>query len=112
MFHAFPRAPPGGVVGVDIFFVISGYLITGILITDLQAGRFAISSFYARRLRRIFPSLAVVLLATYVMGCFSLYGDEYKELGKQILAAVGFVSNWTLWAETGYFDQASATKPL
>lgn len=112
LFHAFPSALPGGFVGVDIFFVISGYLITGILLADLQAGWFSIARFYARRIRRIFPALAVVLLATYAIGWFCLYGDEYKELGKHIVAGVGFVSNWALWTEAGYFDQAANTKPL
>ncbi|MFL9867286.1 acyltransferase family protein [Paraburkholderia fungorum] len=112
VFHAFPAGLPGGFTGVDIFFVISGFLITGILIADPLAERFSIVRFYARRIRRIFPALAVVLLATYAMGWFCLYGDEYRELGKHILSGVGFVSNWTLWTESGYFDHAANTKPL
>ena len=112
IFHAFPAALPGGFTGVDVFFVISGYLITGILLADLQARRFSLARFYARRIRRIFPALAIVLLATYAIGWFCLYGDEYRELSKHILAGVGFVSNWALWTESGYFDQAANTKPL
>ncbi|WP_199544161.1 acyltransferase family protein [Paraburkholderia kururiensis] len=112
LFHAFPSALPGGFAGVDIFFVISGYLITGILLADLGAGEFSLARFYARRLRRIFPALVVVLLATYAMGWFSLYGDEYRQLGKHIVAGAGFVSNWASWTEAGYFDQTAEAKPL
>ncbi|UEP28000.1 acyltransferase family protein [Burkholderia sp. B21-007] len=112
LFHAFPSALPGGFVGVDVFFVISGYLITGILRSDLGTDRFSFRRFYARRIRRIFPALVVVLLATYAMGWFSLYGDEYRELGKHIVAGAGFVSNLASWTEAGYFDQAAQAKPL
>jgi peptidoglycan/LPS O-acetylase OafA/YrhL len=112
VFHAFPSALPGGFAGVDIFFVISGYLITSLLLADLQAGRFSLAAFYVRRIRRIFPTLVTVLLATYAIGWICLTGDEYKQLGKHILAGVGFVSNWALWTEAGYFDQAASTKPL
>ncbi|KWA71732.1 acetylase [Burkholderia ubonensis] len=112
IFHAFPSALSGGFVGVDLFFVISGYLITGILLADLGTDRFAFRHFYARRIRRIFPALAVVLLATYALGWFSLYGDEFRGLARHIVAATGFVSNWALWTEAGYFDQAAEAKPL
>lgn len=94
IFHAFPAVLPGGFVGVDIFFVISGYLITGILLADMQAGQYSLAQFYARRILRIFPALLTVLLATWAMGWFCLTGDEYRELGKQMLAGAGFVSNW------------------
>ncbi|MBX4145070.1 acyltransferase, partial [Ralstonia pickettii] len=112
LFHAFPSALPGGFVGVDVFFVISGYLITGILIADLGTDQFSLRRFYARRIRRLFPALVIVLLTTYAMGWFSLYGDEYRELGKHIVASAGFVSNWVSWTEAGYFDQAAQAKPL
>lgn len=112
IFHAFPSVLPGGFVGVDVFFVISGYLITGILLADLGADQFSLRHFYARRIRRIFPALAVLLLATYAMGWFSLYSDEFRELARHIVAGAGFVSNWALWTEAGYFDQAAEAKPL
>ncbi|EGD05486.1 MULTISPECIES: acyltransferase family protein [Burkholderia cepacia complex] len=112
IFHAFPSVLPGGFVGVDVFFVISGYLITGILLADLGADQFSVRRFYARRIRRIFPALVIVLLATYAMGWFSLYGDEFRELARHIVAGAGFVSNWALWTEAGYFDQAAEAKPL
>ncbi|MGS1052773.1 acyltransferase family protein [Burkholderia glumae] len=112
LLHAFPSALPGGFAGVDVFFVISGYLITGILLMDLRAGQFSPGRFYARRVRRLFPAFVVVLLATYAMGWFSLYGDEYRELGRHIVAGAGFVSNCASWTEAGYFDQAADAKPL
>lgn len=112
IFHAFPAALPGGFVGVDIFFVISGYLITGILLAGLRDGRFSLGGFYARRIRRIFPALVTVLLATWALGWFCLTKDEYRELGKHVIAGAGFVSNWALWTEAGYFDQAASAKPL
>jgi peptidoglycan/LPS O-acetylase OafA/YrhL len=112
MFHAFPAALPGGFAGVDVFFVISGYLITGILLADMQAEQFSLAQFYARRIRRIFPALVTVLLATWTMGWFCLTGDEYSELGKHVLAGAGFVSNWAFWMEAGYFDQTASAKPL
>lgn len=112
LFHAFSSALPGGFAGVDVFFVISGYLIMGILLAHLRAAQFPPGRFYARRVRRIFPALVVMLLATYAMGWFSLYGDEYHELGRHIAAGAGFVSNWASWTEAGYFDQAAEAKPL
>ena len=81
MFHCFPKALPGGFVGVDIFFVISGYLITGILSREYFAKQFSIAHFYEKRIRRIFPALAIVLISTYVFGWEALYGPEYRALG-------------------------------
>ncbi|WP_332878177.1 acyltransferase family protein [Massilia sp. S19_KUP03_FR1] len=112
VFHAFPDALPGGFAGVDLFFVISGYLITGILAQGHAAGSFSLARFYARRVRRIFPALALVLTGTYALGWFVLTADEYKQLGKHIWAGAGFLSNWVLWREAGYFDHAANTKPL
>ncbi len=119
-FHAFPNWVHGGFVGVDIFFVLSGFLITGILLNQLQAlpamgwHNFMgfITHFYARRIVRIFPALLVVLVACYAFGWFSLFANEYKQLGKHIAAGAGFVANWALWGEAGYFDNAAETKPL
>lgn len=112
VFHAFPAALPGGFTGVDIFFVISGYLITGIVLSDARANRFSLAGFYVRRIRRIFPALISVLLATWSIGWSCLTGDEYKELGKHVLAGTGFVSNLASWTEAGYFDGAASSKPL
>jgi peptidoglycan/LPS O-acetylase OafA/YrhL len=111
-FHAFPALARGGFVGVDVFFVISGYLISGIILSALELERFSFADFYARRIRRIFPALAVVLAACYVVGWFVLFADDYKQLSRHIAAGVAFVSNFVLWDESGYFDDAGETKPL
>lgn len=112
LFHAFPDSLRGGFVGVDIFFVISGYLITTILLKDLMADRFSLGTFYVRRIRRIFPALILVLVGCMVLGWFALYPYEFRTLGKHIAAGAGFLSNFFLWQEAGYFDKAGETKPL
>src|SRR4051794_27371521 len=79
-FHTVPHLVRGGFVGVDVFFVISGYLISSIIIGGLREVRFSLRQFYARRIRRIFPALLVVLLACVVVGWFELLANEYTEL--------------------------------
>ena len=111
-FHAFPALAPGGFVGVDVFFVISGFLISGIIFSALERDRFSFLDFYARRVRRIFPSLIIVLAAAYGAGWFLFYADRYAELSKHIAGGAGFIANFVLWREAGYFDGASDTKPL
>lgn len=111
-FHFFPEWFPGGYIGVDVFFVISGYLITSILIKEHDAGSWSIASFYARRILRIFPALILVLLFCLLLGWHVLLADEYKQLGKHIAAGAGFFSNIALWQEAGYFDRSSELKPL
>jgi peptidoglycan/LPS O-acetylase OafA/YrhL len=111
-FHAFPAWVRGGFVGVDVFFVISGYLISTILLAGMERGSFRFSQFYIRRIRRIFPALIVVLLACMVAGWFLLFSLEYKALGKHVAGSAAFVSNFVLWNEAGYFDKAAAIKPL
>lgn len=120
LFHAFPSVIRGGFVGVDIFFVISGFLITGIILNGLQAGTFSFGSFYSHRIRRIFPALFAVLLtclmvavlSVFVIGKFVLLTNEFKELMLHIAGGAGFISNLLLWIESGYFDSASETKIL
>ena len=112
LFHAFPKAIPGGFIGVDIFFVISGHLITNIIITQASAGVFSFKDFCARRVRRIFPALIIVLLSVYALGWFVMLADEFKQLGKHIAAGAGFVANWAYWLESGYFDELHELKPL
>lgn len=112
VFHAFPTLLPGGFVGVDIFFVLSGYLITSILQRGLENGSFGFADFYSRRVRRIFPVLLLVLVACLVAGWQVLLANEYAQLGRHIAAGAGFLSNFALWAESGYFDTASDAKPL
>src|SRR5580700_1645777 len=111
-FHAFPAWIRGGFVGVDVFFVISGYLISTILFTGMERGSFRFSQFYIRRIRRIFPALIVVLLGCLVVGWLALFSVEYMALGKHVAGSAAFVSNFVLWNEAGYFDKAAATKPL
>jgi peptidoglycan/LPS O-acetylase OafA/YrhL len=112
LFHAFPNAIPGGYIGVDIFFVISGYLITNIVVTQASSGIFSFKDFYARRIRRIFPALIIVLVSVYALGWFVMLADEFKQLGKHIAAGAGFVANWAYWLESGYFDELHELKPL
>lgn len=111
-FHAFPSWMKGGFIGVDIFFVISGFLISTIIFENLDKETFSFADFYARRIKRIFPALLFVLIASFVFGWFALLGDEYMQLGKHIAAGTGFVSNLVLWSEAGYFDNSAETKPL
>lgn len=112
LFHAFPAALRGGFVGVDVFFVISGFLITGILLRELQQGSFSFAGFYARRVRRIFPALALVLASCLAFGWLALFPDEYQQLGKHVVGGAGFAANFFYWAQVGYFDTAADTKPL
>jgi peptidoglycan/LPS O-acetylase OafA/YrhL len=111
-FHAFPASIKAGFIGVDIFFVISGFLISKIIFEGLNLGNFSFIDFYSRRIRRIFPALLLVLISCFAFGWFALMADEYKQLGKHILGGVGFVANFVLWDESGYFDNAAETKPL
>lgn len=112
LFHAFPQLVPGGFIGVDIFFVISGYLITSILLKDIQQGHYSIKTFYARRVRRIFPALGIVLLFCLALGWVVLTAVEYRAVGKHAAGGAGFIANIILWKEAGYFDAAGDTKPL
>jgi peptidoglycan/LPS O-acetylase OafA/YrhL len=111
-FHAFPQWMKGGFIGVDIFFVISGFLITNILYKHLHSEHFSLLDFYSRRVRRIFPALILVLICCFIFGWFSLLADEFALLGKHIASGAAFVSNLVLWQESGYFDVAAETKPL
>jgi peptidoglycan/LPS O-acetylase OafA/YrhL len=111
-FHAFPEWVPGGFIGVDVFFVISGFLITHLITNGLTNQNFNLRSFYASRVRRLFPSLILVLLACQILGWFALLSDEYKSLAKHISAAALLIPNWIIWRESGYFDYGAYTKPL
>ncbi len=111
-FHAFPAWMKGGFIGVDVFFVISGFLISTIIFENLDKGTFSFAEFYARRIKRIFPALLLVLSFCLIFGWFSLLPDELNQLGKHVIAGAGFVSNLVLWSESGYFDNSAETKPL
>ncbi len=107
-YHAFPKAVPGGFIGVDVFFVVSGFLITSIVLTS----EFSVVGFYARRARRLFPVLILVTAVTIVAGWLYLTPVQFEELGKQAAATALFVPNLLFWSEAGYFDPIALTKPL
>lgn len=111
-FHAFPDWVKGGFIGVDIFFVISGFLISTIIYQNLNLNSFSFLQFYSRRIKRIFPSLLLVLIASLVYGWYELFPEEYTLLNKHVSAGAGFISNLLLWKESGYFDRAAETKHL
>lgn len=111
-YHAFPELIPGGFVGVDVFFVISGYLISNIIFKELQRGKFDFLDFFSRRIRRIFPALILILIACLIVGWFLLWAEEYLQLSKHTLSAATFTSNIIFWLEAGYFDNAAEVKPL
>ena len=112
VFHAFPGVLPGGFIGVDVFFVISGFLISTIVFSNLEQSRFRLLDFYRRRIRRIFPALIIVLFASLLFGWYALLPDEYSRLGKHAAAGAAFVSNFVYLKESGYFDTAAASKPM
>jgi peptidoglycan/LPS O-acetylase OafA/YrhL len=112
LYHASPLWVRGGFAGVDIFFVISGFLISSIIFDNLRQDSFSFAVFYGRRIRRIFPALLLVLTASLAAGWFLFTPDEYRQLGLHVAGGAGFVSNFILWRESGYFDSAAATKPL
>lgn len=110
--HAFPKILPGGFIGVDLFFVISGYLISTIIFQSLANGNFSFLDFYSRRIKRIFPALALVLLSCIVYAWFTLLPTDYKQLGKHTVAGAAFISNFAFWNESGYFNGDAKLKPL
>lgn len=112
IFHAFPSRLQGGFIGVDVFFVISGFLISSIIFRGMHRGDFSFTEFYAHRIKRIYPALVVVLAACYAFGWFVLLPDEFKQLGKHMAAGAGFVQNFVLLQEVGYFDTSAELKPL
>src|SRR5271170_7070352 len=102
----------GGFVGVDVFFVISGYLISSIILSDLDSSRFSIASFYERRVRRIFPALFVMLFGTAVLAYKFFLPSEFVDFGKSLLASTFSFSNLYFLHQSGYFDAPAAMKPL
>lgn len=111
-FHGFPQLFPGGYIGVDVFFVISGYLITTQIYSQVKQGSFSIKSFYARRIRRIFPPLITVLIICGLYSYFCLSLDEFNSLFNHVVAGTTFTTNFLLWQESGYFDKQAELKPL
>jgi peptidoglycan/LPS O-acetylase OafA/YrhL len=112
IFHAFPNLLRGGFIGVDIFFVISGFLISRIVFIGLANGNFSFFDFYVHRIRRIFPALILVLFAALILGWYAMLAVEYRALGKHVAGGIGFVNNILLWQEDSYFGTASELKPL
>lgn len=112
LFHAGFSSFAGGYVGVDVFFVISGYLITIILINDLDAGRFSLARFYERRARRILPALFVVLLACLPFAWLWMMPSQLTDFAQGLVAVVFFASNVLFWRQSGYFAAAAELNPL
>jgi peptidoglycan/LPS O-acetylase OafA/YrhL len=112
LFHAGFSAFSGGFVGVDIFFVISGYLITRIILDDIAKGTFSIARFYERRARRILPALFCVIFATIPFALFWMLPSQHEAYSRSMIAVVLFISNLFFWRESGYFAAESAEKPL
>src|SRR5262252_5114305 len=111
-FHAQWTAFPGGFVGVDVFFVISGFLIGSMIIDDVTAGKFSLLAFYERRIRRIFPALAAMLLAATLLAYLYLLPTEFMSYARSLLAATFSFSNFYFAASAGYFMPAASTLPL
>lgn len=112
LFHGGVTLFQGGFLGVDIFFVISGYLITGIIVSDVVDGKFSITNFYERRARRILPALFLILLLSAVAFPFVMAPDELEEFGSSIISVIFFISNIFYWTQSGYFGTVSETTPL
>ena len=112
LFHAGFELFSGGFVGVDVFFVISGYLITTILLKEIEEKRFSIINFYERRARRILPALFFVMLVCVPFACFWMTPGQLKEFSQSLMAVSLFVSNVLFWRQSGYFDNTSEEKPL
>jgi peptidoglycan/LPS O-acetylase OafA/YrhL len=111
-FHFEVPGPFGGFVGVDIFFVISGYLITGIIQSEVQSGTFSFARFYERRVRRLLPALYAMVALTAIPSFHYLLTSERQEFFRSVAAVVTFTSNFFFWFQTGYFDHAAVEKPL
>lgn len=112
LFHAGSSFFSGGFVGVDIFFVISGYLITGIIIADIDKGAFSIMRFYERRARRILPALLLVVIACMPFAWLWMLPSQFSEFSKSVVSVVFFASNVFFWKQAGYFAPASEEAPL
>jgi peptidoglycan/LPS O-acetylase OafA/YrhL len=110
--HSLPHGLPGGFVGVDVFFVLSGYLIADNTLRAIERGRFSVLGFYVSRVRRLGPALALLLLACAVIATTLLLPSDAKALGQHIIGGAAFMANVMLWREAGYFDASSELKPL
>src|SRR5215467_8291702 len=112
LFHLRVAPFGGGFIGVDVFFVISGFLITGLILNDIRKDRFSIAHFYERRVRRILPALFTVLAVTSIACCVLLPPDQLHDFGNSLAATVMFSSNLFFWKGSGYFRAPAEMKPL
>lgn len=110
--HAWPDLLRGGFIGVDMFFVLSGYLISSIIFSQAEAGQFSLQTFYARRVKRLFPALLFMLVVTLAAAVLLTFPSQAQQIGRHVAAGSVFASNIALWTEAGYFDASSDTKPL
>ena len=112
-YHYFPRYMPGGYIGVDIFFVISGYLISSIVFQGAKNGQFSLLSFYSKRIIRLAPPLLLLLASSYIVGYLFLFSVEFSQLQNSIVATLSFVQNVYLYLEQGnYFQKDAVLNPL
>lgn len=111
-FHAFPSWCPGGFIGVDVFFVISGYLITKGLLVDLDNGEYTIGKFYMRRIRRILPAYVAMIVFTLLLCLFCYYGPQVQQFAKTALSSAFFSTNLFFWKTSDYFAPNSHDNPL
>ncbi|MDH5272391.1 MAG: acyltransferase [Gammaproteobacteria bacterium] len=112
LFHAGASFFSGGFVGVDVFFVISGFLITGLIRHEIDTGRFSLVNFYERRVRRLLPALFAMLLVVTVLAAWLLLPADLADYAKSVLATSLFASNFLFWQEAGYFGRAAEEMPL
>ena len=112
LFHLNPNHLKGGFVGVDVFFVISGFLITSHIAPSIASNSFALSSFYSKRIVRLYPALLLIIASTAIFGYFCLYSDEFAAFCKSAISAILFIPNLLLLKEAGYFDKSAELKPL
>lgn len=112
IYHYYPKLNPGGFIGVDIFFVISGFLITKNIISEIIYGHFSLQTFYIKRIKRIFPALLLVLFFTYIVGYSFFFPNEFQLQNKHTVGGMLFISNFINLSEAGYFDVSSSRKTL
>lgn len=112
LFHLGWTTVSGGFVGVDVFFVISGYLISRIIWTESAQSRFSLANFYARRARRLLPALSATVVASFIVGAFLLIPEQFQELSRSALFSLLGLANFDFWMQSGYFDSSAIQKPL
>ncbi|WP_456414310.1 acyltransferase family protein, partial [Oceanithermus profundus] len=112
LFHFYPDVFPFGYIGVDLFFVLSGYLITRVILKRLRQGHFSFAEFYRNRARRLFPALSILLLVALAAGYLFLFPQEYAQLGLHVNSSAWYYQNFRLMHEIGYWDAAALAKPL